>query len=285
MKNLLYVLMIVSVAMTACSKEGPEGPEGPQGIQGETGPAGADGSVIISGEGTPAVSLGSEGDYYLDKTAVMLYGPKTASGWGTGLSLQGEQGDPGSQILAGDGEPDGTMGIIGDYYVDTTNYLFYGPKHSVNDSRLTSWGGGLQLGFPAESYIFTDPYAFTVNYAIGALKIPQEDCNLNDEEIESALILAYINVGNTWYFATGEINQPATYKAKFWVSAANNGCAIYLQQVNGTNWTSQAAFEGATNISKIKIIVIPASKVETISALPDKSYPLVMSVLSNNACK
>ncbi len=282
MKNLLYVLMIVLVAMTACSKEGPEGP---QGIQGETGPAGADGSVVISGEGTPATSLGNEGDYYLDKTAVMLYGPKTTSGWGTGLSLQGEQGDPGSQILAGDGEPDGTLGIIGDYYVDTTNYLFYGPKHSVNDSRLVSWGGGLQLGFPAESYIFTDPYSYTVNYAVGALKIPLEDFHATHAEVESALILAYISLGSAWYLATGEISQPASYKSKFWVSAANNGCVIYLQQLSDVNWTSQAAFEGATNLSKIKIVVIPAGMVETISALPNKSYPTVMSALSNDACK
>jgi hypothetical protein len=31
--------------------------------------------------------------------------------------------------------------------------------------------------------------------------------------------------------------------------------------------------------------VIPASMVETISALPNKSYPTVMSALSNDACK
>jgi hypothetical protein len=45
--------------------------------------------VIYSGQGTPASTIGVVGDYYIDDTHAILYGPKTASGWpATGLSLQ-----------------------------------------------------------------------------------------------------------------------------------------------------------------------------------------------------
>lgn len=130
---------------TSCGKDGATGPQGPQGATGAAGavgPAGKDGSQIYAGAGAPAASLGNGGDYYLDQTADNLYGPKTSSGWGTPLSLKGTTGvagAAGSKILSGSGTPATTIGNIGDYYLDATNYLLYGPKTS------SGWGGGLLL--------------------------------------------------------------------------------------------------------------------------------------------
>jgi hypothetical protein len=142
----------VTVLLSSCAKEGPQGIPGPQGdsgVAGLAGPAGADGSVIYSGNGAPSLSLGKNGDYYLDKSNGNLYGPKTDSGWGTPLVLgagqgnsggqgsqgpqgpqgpQGAQGNPGSQTFSGSGAPGATLGSIGDYYLDKTNFLLYGPK-------------------------------------------------------------------------------------------------------------------------------------------------------------
>lgn len=61
------------------------------------GANGADGSKIYSGTATPDASVGKEGDWYIDTQNKMLYGPKTANGWGTGLALGG-----GSNTLKGD---------------------------------------------------------------------------------------------------------------------------------------------------------------------------------------
>ena len=60
-----------------------------QGPPGQDGQDGEDGSQIHSGSGAPNASLGSVGDYYLDKDNYELYGPKTNSGWGTPINLKG----------------------------------------------------------------------------------------------------------------------------------------------------------------------------------------------------
>lgn len=104
------------------------------------------GSQILSGEGIPNASLGSIGDYYLDKTTMNLYGAKTSEGWGTPLSLKGthgqigqngqagQSGQNGNKILSGTEAPT-TQGNIGDWYIDTQNKRLYGPK------KESGWDG------------------------------------------------------------------------------------------------------------------------------------------------
>lgn len=172
-KSLLSAFVIASVlAFSACKKEegpvGPKGDTGAPGAPGAAGPvgpqgaAGKDGTVIRSGEGAPASGLGVVGDYYFDKTAKSLYGPKTAEGWGTETSLQGPAGTPGqngqdgqdgangTSFTAGAGVPTDAIGSEGDWYFDTNTSTFYGPK------TATGWAAGnvLPLGsaFAAQTY-------------------------------------------------------------------------------------------------------------------------------------
>src|SRR6185312_1038600 len=95
--KIIPFLMAAFITLAACALLASCAKEGPQGIPGATGPAGADGSEIYAGDGAPATSLGKDGDYYLDKSAGNLYGPKTDAGWGTALSLSGGQGGSGQQ--------------------------------------------------------------------------------------------------------------------------------------------------------------------------------------------
>lgn len=76
--------------------QGAAGPAGPQGSKGDKGDNGDDGSQILSGTSAPASAIGKLGDYYWDASAFSLYGPKTSTGWGTGISLRGPKGDPGN---------------------------------------------------------------------------------------------------------------------------------------------------------------------------------------------
>jgi hypothetical protein len=78
--------------------------QGPQGIQGEQGPAGDPGTDGIDGEdgktiytvsGAPSAATGVDGDYAIDPTAQMFYGPKDSGSWPAGVSIKGEKGDPG----------------------------------------------------------------------------------------------------------------------------------------------------------------------------------------------
>lgn len=123
--------------MGATGATGASGATGAAGAAGVPGPAG---SSVLSGNGAPAATLGNVGDFYIDLTAVQLYGPKTISGWGNGVALtgaagatgaSGTNGTPGSKIYSGSGGPSNTLGNTGDYYIDTTDDLLYGPKTSI----------------------------------------------------------------------------------------------------------------------------------------------------------
>jgi len=124
---------------------------GPQGTQ---GPAG--GRTIFSGAVAPSSGLGDIDDFYIETTNWRIYGPKTASGWGSyttiigpqGLQgiqgIQGPQGPQGIQGIpgaAGDPGADGktvlngtvnptTEGVDGDFYINTTTGQIFGPKAS-----------------------------------------------------------------------------------------------------------------------------------------------------------
>lgn len=119
--------------------------EAPVNLSGEDGADGKDGSQIYSGDGAPDSSLGAVGDYYLDKTNKDLYGPKTDNGWGQPVNLNGEDGEDGSQIYSGDGPPDQSLGEVGDYYLDRTNYDLYGPKFTLLNTNSAIWGTPINL--------------------------------------------------------------------------------------------------------------------------------------------
>jgi hypothetical protein len=148
--NYLFLFLIAAVFIYSCS--GKTGATGPMGAKGAAGPAGetgatgavgatgANGTKIYSGIDTPTVAVGDTGDFYLDLTTSGFYGPKTTTGWGVPFSLigatgatgatgqTGATGTPGSVIYSGATVPDSTIGINGDYYLNTVTELFYGPK-------------------------------------------------------------------------------------------------------------------------------------------------------------
>jgi hypothetical protein len=171
MKKVTYLLQLLAVAMlflVSCGKDGAIGPQGPTGAQGAVGPAGPagangqPGSVIYSGTTMPAATTGAIGDFYLNISTGLLYGPKTTTGWGMGFSLIGPAGAAGAAGIAGNtirngiGTPSVTLGNIGDYYLDKTDYMLYGPK------TILGWGMGLSLQGPeGNANVLTD--VFTVN--------------------------------------------------------------------------------------------------------------------------
>jgi hypothetical protein len=87
---------------------GAQGPAGATGPVGPAGPAGTDGNTVLNGTGAPQGNLGKDGDFYLDTTADVLYGPKSGGAWPVnGVSLAGPPGSPGTgatvtSLAAGD---------------------------------------------------------------------------------------------------------------------------------------------------------------------------------------
>ncbi len=92
------------------------------------GVAGTNGKTILSGAADPAAGVGTNGDFYLNTTSLLLFGPKASGAWPAGVLLKGTDGLNGKTVLSGAGAPTGGLGVNGDFYIDTTALNLYGPK-------------------------------------------------------------------------------------------------------------------------------------------------------------
>lgn len=66
---------------------------------GPLGESGLDGSTILSTSGSPSNMIGKNGDYALDISAQLLYGPKSGDVWPSGVSIRGAQGPQGTNAI------------------------------------------------------------------------------------------------------------------------------------------------------------------------------------------
>jgi hypothetical protein len=82
------------------------------GTTGPTGSQGSDGRMIYSGSTGPISNIGRSGDYYIDFTSGVLYGPKANNAWGNGLQLQTGQAGPTGPTGVGSTGPTG-VGVTG----------------------------------------------------------------------------------------------------------------------------------------------------------------------------
>jgi hypothetical protein len=69
--------------------------------EGQQGPAGADGRTLLNGTSAPSNATGANGDFFINTGASIIYGPKAAGVWPTGVSLIGPAGPAGAQGPAG----------------------------------------------------------------------------------------------------------------------------------------------------------------------------------------
>lgn len=101
---------------------GPQGPAGPQGVQGNVGPTGAtgttgatgaNGNTILNGTVAPTLLDGVVGDFFINTSTNIIYGPKTSGSWGTGVSIVGPAGATGTTGATGATGPTGPAGPTG----------------------------------------------------------------------------------------------------------------------------------------------------------------------------
>lgn len=115
---------------------GPAGPVGPAGAPGTGGTS----PGLHSGTTTPAHTLGLDGDFYLNTSSKILYGPKSSGAWPTtGISIVGSLGPtgptgpagaPGASLIGGALAPNNSIGADGDFYINTATGTLIGPKAS-----------------------------------------------------------------------------------------------------------------------------------------------------------
>jgi hypothetical protein len=128
--------------------QGPIGPVGPQGIAGPQGISGQDGATWLSGPTSPTSIIGKEGDFYFNTTTGEVYkkisgvwvlttnltGPQGPTGIQGPIGpegeigpqgLQGPPGTPGSKWYSASGLPSSSLGLSGDFYLDTQSGKVY----------------------------------------------------------------------------------------------------------------------------------------------------------------
>ena len=107
-------------------------------------------SLVHTGAGAPVdFQTGHDGDFYIDATAKKIYGPRIAGVWGTSSSMIGEVGPigkTGAALISGATAPDTQTGFVGDFYLDISTKIIYGPK-----SDRSGWGLGSPITGPQGS--------------------------------------------------------------------------------------------------------------------------------------
>ena len=152
---MLALLSSAALTLTAC------GGGGDSADGGITIPAtSVVGITMLGGVSPPSYDIGKDGEYYLDGSTGILYGPKAGGAWpASGLSLVGPAGPaglPGAQgptgptgvqgpvgatgpqgpaglagsalLIAGTDIPQATVGSNGDFYLELSSRVIYGPK-------------------------------------------------------------------------------------------------------------------------------------------------------------
>ena len=125
-------------------EQGPPGPAGPVGPAGPPSTVpGPPGNTIRYGTVDPGGGIGINGDFYINTTTDYIFGPKAGGVWPPGTSLIGPAGADGNTILYGAGNPLATLGVNGNFYINTTTHFLFGPK------AAGAWPAGTSMVGPA----------------------------------------------------------------------------------------------------------------------------------------
>lgn len=146
LSNIFISTLLLFVMLISCSKSHSDvtastGTSGVTKTIASVGPAGSANKLVYYGSEDPDPSITCLGDFYLDVSKGLLYGPKMANGWGNALSLQSASAAE-NKVYSGAENPETTFGIAGDYYLNTSNATLFGPKIT------TGWGSPIDLQNP-----------------------------------------------------------------------------------------------------------------------------------------
>ena len=194
-------------------------------------------TTVLYGLGVPGTSTGNNGDTYIHTGTGVFY-KKSAGSWSQVFSMQtgpqgpqgtagtnGTNGTNGFSVLNGPGNPSNlTTGANGDFYINTSNYNFFGPK--TDDD----WGDGVSL----------IPPGISPGGTIGQALIKNSDADYDIEWFDFDTL--YVKLGGsysnpswinslTWNKITG---APTTISGYGITDYNSLGDARWLQQSGGT---------------------------------------------------
>lgn len=126
------------------------------------------------------------------------------------LQEPGSRGPQGASMLKGAGTPTNSVGIIGDYYLDSTHKYIYGPK--ISDT-LWDYSNYIKLqGVDGKSFL------------TGSTPPSNSLGNDGDSYFDTTTGQLYVKGGGAWALSTNLVNPVLV-------------SFIYEQQINATEWT------------------------------------------------
>lgn len=118
--------------------------------------------AIRYGVGTPTSALGNDGDFYVDTTNYVFYGPRVAGNWGVGQSLVGPAGPAGAPGQAGAPGASGATGATG----ATGAAGGFGAYGYFFDSTTIALTASVAIPVPLDSTSFAQGVSIVDGYAI-----------------------------------------------------------------------------------------------------------------------
>jgi hypothetical protein len=227
------------------------GPQGPQGIQGIPG------NTVLYSAGPPASGTGVDGNFYIDTTAHVIYGPKAAGAWPAGTSLVGPQGPQGVQGIQG---PVGPTGPVPEAPTDGQIYgrqnsawtpasgfpagtvmLFYQAAAPTGWTKLTtqndktlrvvSGSGGVAGGTNAFSTV--QAQSVVGNHTLATSEI---SAGLTSSGNNSITVYPNGNSGNYVPFGTAAwYASPTVQSGTYYVAYTSNNALSYYTNGSGNN--------------------------------------------------
>ena len=208
---------------------GPTGDTGATGTTGAAGTHGVDGRTVLNGAGGPEASgaLGAAGDFYLDTTSNLLYGPKVGSAWTglVGVSLVGSAGPQGAMGSAGAKGDSGSTGATGAAGA-TGSTGAKGETGSTGAAGQTGATGASPFTLSGTSAVYTAGSVGIGTSSPSAMLDVKGDARINGMTLGFGPTRPGVNPGNTvfGYFA-GASNYNGAYNVALGWEALNANVA------------------------------------------------------------
>lgn len=244
-------------------------------LRGANGTNGAPGTQILSGTTAPDVSLGQIGDFYFNKSTAEFYGPKSANNWGGPILLRGSTGatgatgSAGSQIITRIYGPMDTIGVVGDYFINSTSGEFFGPKSS------SGWGSSI---FNMRSGQVTD-VIYSDWIKIGDL-LSDRNTNSLYTDISVPVFMYYPEyVDNSSIVVYAKERSTSSAAVIVGVFQLNYTSLIWGNQLTYSVWagniriyTSVDTKIGLKNSHEFRYVIIPGNKKAMLATTVPKNY-------------
>ena len=124
------------------------------------------GNSLLNGSSSPTSVIGNMGDYYIDNTEKMLYGPKSVLGWQKGTALVGQPGLKGAQGIQGVQGVQGVKGTPGATGLSSGYKLIDANKNVIGDYDITTNKAILDIN--GNTFIIGNGLNTSVSAALGA---------------------------------------------------------------------------------------------------------------------